>query len=117
MIDGTLAAFVNAARYEPFRGGSYFRLPKKLQNRNAIINIQNKEKQCLRWVLRAALFPAAKEKQVKRSSSYPTEEKNVRDQIGQWISNNQETWLFCAKPLLVPKHRLISERPLPHNRD
>ena len=117
MIDGTLAAFVNAARYEPFRGGSYFRFPKKLQNKNAIINIQNKDKQCLRWVLRAALFPAAKEKQVKRSSSYPTEERNVRDQIGQWISNNQETWLFCAKPLLVPKHRLISEIPLLHNRN
>jgi len=36
VIEGILDAFVNVARYEPFRGGSYFPLPKKLQNKKAI---------------------------------------------------------------------------------
>jgi len=61
-IEGILAAFVNVARYESFRGGSYFTLPKKLQNKKArhVINIQNRDKQCLRWAIRAALFLAEK---------------------------------------------------------
>ena len=74
VIERILAAFFNAARYEPFRGGSYFPLPKQLQNKKAIINIQNRDNQCLRWAIRAALFLAAKGKKVERTSSYPTED-------------------------------------------
>jgi len=36
--------------------GSYIPLPEKLQNKNAIINVQNRDNQRLRWALRAALF-------------------------------------------------------------
>jgi len=35
----------------------------------------------------------------------PQKERKVRDQTDQWIANNQETCLFCTKPLLVPKHK------------
>lgn len=35
----------------------------------------------------------------------PQRERNVRDQLDQWITNNQEMCLFCAKPLVVPKHK------------
>jgi len=72
VIEGILNAFVNVTRHEPFHGGSYFPLPKKLQNKKAIINIQNKDNQCLRWALRAALFPATKGKNPIRPGSYPT---------------------------------------------
>jgi len=41
-IGGVLASLVNVARYETFRGGSYFPLPRKLQNKKAIINITSK---------------------------------------------------------------------------
>jgi len=74
VVEGILAAFVNLALYEPFRGGSYIPLPKKLQNKKAIINVQNRDNQCLTWGIRAALFPAAKGMNVARTTSYPTED-------------------------------------------
>ena len=69
-----LEAFINIARYRPMRGGSYMPLPKRLQNKKAIINVQNRDNQCLRWALRAALFPAPRGSNVARTSSYPTED-------------------------------------------
>ena len=49
-------------------------LPKKLQNKKTIINVQNRDNQCLRWALRAALFPAPLGVKVTRTSGYPTED-------------------------------------------
>ena len=72
VIDEILEVFINVAQYQPMRGGSYMPLPKKLQNKKAIINVQNN--QCLRWALRAALFPASKGTKVTRPSSYPTDD-------------------------------------------
>ena len=54
VLDEILEAFINVAQYQPLRGGSYMPLPKKLQNKKAIINVQNNH--CLRWALRAAYF-------------------------------------------------------------
>ena len=56
VMDGILEAFINVAQYRPLRDGSYMDLPKKLKNKKAILNIQNRDNQCLRWALRAALF-------------------------------------------------------------
>ena len=47
--------------------------PIKLKNRKAILNIQNRDNQCLRWALGAALFPASRGRNPVRPSSYPTE--------------------------------------------
>lgn len=47
VIEGILWAFVQVAVSEPLRGGSYMALPKKLQNKKAILNIQNRDNQCL----------------------------------------------------------------------
>ena len=43
VLEGIVAAYVNVARsrYGPFRGRSYMPLPKKLQAKKAIINVQN----------------------------------------------------------------------------
>ena len=71
VIDKILEAFINAAQYRPLRGGSYMVLPPKLKNKEAILNIQNRDNQCLRWALRAALFPAPRG----RTSGYPTEDR------------------------------------------
>ena len=51
-----LEAYINVAQYRPMRGGSYIVLHAKLKNKKAILNIQNKDNQCLRWAIRAALF-------------------------------------------------------------
>ena len=49
-------AFVSIARYGPFRRGSYTPLAKTLQYKKAIINVQNRDNQFLRWAFGAALF-------------------------------------------------------------
>ena len=72
MIDEILEAYINVAQYQPLRGGSYMDLPKKLKSKKAILNIQNRDNQCLRWALRAALFPPRGD--MRRTSSYPTED-------------------------------------------
>ena len=43
MGDEILEAFINVAQYRPLRGGSYMDLPKKLKNKNAIINVQTRD--------------------------------------------------------------------------
>ena len=43
MTDEILEAFINVAQYCTLCGGSYMDLPKKLKNKNAIINGQNTE--------------------------------------------------------------------------
>ena len=72
VLDEILEAFINVAQYQPLNGGSYMPLPQKLKSKKAIINVQNRDNQCLRWAIRAALFPAPKGAQVSRTSSYPT---------------------------------------------
>ena len=74
IMDKILKAFINVAQYQPMRGGSYMELPTKLKKKRAIINVQNRDNQCLRWALRAALFPPPLGVRVTRTSSYPTED-------------------------------------------
>ena len=71
-MDKILEAFINVAQYQPLRGGSYMVLPTKLKNEKAILNIQNRDNECLRWAIRAALFQPRGD--MKRTSSYPTED-------------------------------------------
>ena len=72
IVDKILEAFINVAQYEPLRGGSYMVLPTKLKNKKAILNIQNRDNECLRWAIRAALFQPRGD--MRRTSSYPTED-------------------------------------------
>ena len=74
ILDKILEAYINVAQYQPMRGGSYMVLPTKLKNKRAILNIQNRDNQCLRWALRAHLFPAPRGRNPIRPSSYPTED-------------------------------------------
>ena len=61
--------WLNIAKYQPLRGGSYIETPKGLIGKHAIINVQNTDDNCLRWALRSALFPAKNNAQ--KTSSYP----------------------------------------------
>ena len=73
IMDKILKAFINVARYQPMRGGSFMELPTKLKNKKAVLNIQNRrDNECLRWAIRAALFKPRGD--MRRTSSYPTEE-------------------------------------------
>ena len=69
VVERITIAYVNVARYQPLRGGTYLPLPAKLANKKAIINVRNKDNECLKWALSAALFPVGKGPQ--RPSKYP----------------------------------------------
>ena len=62
--------WIDIARYQSLRGGSYIPLPKKLQDKKAVVNVKNTDDHCLRWALRSALFQTAKDSQ--RPTKYPT---------------------------------------------
>ena len=62
---------MNVARYQPLRGGTYLELPQKLKNKKAVINVRNRDEECLKWALRAALFPVPHGKNPQRPGSYP----------------------------------------------
>ena len=47
----------DVAKYEPIKGSSYLPLPDSLKNKRAVINVKNDDDHCLRYALRAALFP------------------------------------------------------------
>ena len=64
-------AYVNVARYQPLRGGTYLPLPANLAKKKAIINVKNRDNECLKWALRAALFPPQDGKDPQRPSKYP----------------------------------------------
>jgi len=72
VVDDILEAIINVAQYRPLNSGSYMPLPEKLKNKKAVLNIQNRDNQCLRWAVRAALFPAPRGRNPQRPSSYPT---------------------------------------------
>ena len=72
VVDEILEAFINVARYQPLRGGSYIPLFKKPKKKKTVLNIQNRDNMCLRWAIRSALFPAPRGRNPQRPSSYPT---------------------------------------------
>ena len=50
--------WLDIAQYKPLKGSSYISLPDVLKHKKAIINIKNDDEHCLRYTLRAALFPS-----------------------------------------------------------
>ena len=64
--------WLDIARYQPLRGGSYIPLPAVVRLKKAVVNVKNKDDHFLRWALRSALFPAWDH--VDRPSKYPTDD-------------------------------------------
>ena len=50
--------FIDASKFQPLHGRSYFPLPSYLKNKKALINVKNNDDQCLKWALLSALYPA-----------------------------------------------------------
>ena len=69
-IESIELAYVNVAKYQPLSGGTYLPLPAKLANKKAIINVKNKDNECLKWALRSALFPPKDGVHPERPSKY-----------------------------------------------
>ena len=64
--------WLDIAQYKPLKGSSYIPLPDVLKHKKAIINIKNDDEHCLRYTLRAALFPTSDNPQ--RINSYLTDD-------------------------------------------
>ena len=62
-VDRVETLWLDIARYQPLRGGSYIPLPTAVKNKKAVVNVKYKDDHCLRWALRSALFPAAEHPQ------------------------------------------------------
>ena len=71
-VDYISTLWLDIARYQPLRGGSYIPLPAAVNNKKAVVNVKNNDDHCLRWALRSALFPVAKNPQ--RAAKYPTKD-------------------------------------------
>ena len=69
-IESIELAYVNVAKYQPLSGGTYLPLPANLAKKKAIINVKNKDNECLKWALRAALFPPKDGVHPERPSKY-----------------------------------------------
>ena len=50
--------YLNTAIYDPIYGSSYIKTPKSLEGKKAVVNPQNKDEQCFKWAVLAALHPA-----------------------------------------------------------
>ena len=72
VVDHVSTLWLDIARYQPLRGGSYIPLPAAVKNKKAVVNVKNTDDQCLRWTLRSAMFPVAKDPQ--RPTKYPEED-------------------------------------------
>lgn len=59
------SGYVNTSIYTPVAGSSYIPLPPELAAKTAIINVKNKDNECLK----SALYPVSKDLQ--RTSKYP----------------------------------------------
>ena len=64
--------WLDIARYQPLRGGSYIPLPAAVKNMKAVVNVKNTDDRCLRWALRSAMFQVAKDPQ--RPTKYPEDD-------------------------------------------
>ena len=71
VLERIMLAYVNVARYQPLRGGTYLPIPANLAKKKAIINVKIRDNECLKWALRAALFPPQDGKNSQRPSKYP----------------------------------------------
>ena len=69
-IDGCVTLYIHFATYQPFRGSSYIKLPPKLANKKAIVNVQNTDERCLVYSLLSCLHHEDIKENHKRVTKY-----------------------------------------------
>ena len=74
VVDRVEVLWLDIARYQPLRGGSYIPLPAALKQKKAVVNVKHKDNHCLQLALRSALFPVAHGQHAYRPSKYPLQD-------------------------------------------
>jgi len=73
-IGRVLELKLQTAKYNPIRGSSYFPLCKELQNKKAIVNVQNKDNKCFMWCVLAHFYPVERHpERINQYRKYATE--------------------------------------------
>ena len=98
VMDQVIKLEVKVAQYLPIAGSSYIPLPKKLQAKKALINIQNDDQECFKWCVLAALHPA--NDHVDRVSNYTQYETDL-----DWSMLEFPTRL-CQIPLFEKENKI-----------
>ncbi|XP_060530461.1 uncharacterized protein LOC132704468 [Cylas formicarius] len=57
-------------KYNPLRASSYVRLPKEIEAKKAVLNLQNTDEKCFMWSILAALHPIHWTNNANRVSNY-----------------------------------------------
>lgn len=70
ILDTILKMEVNVAEYIPIQGSSYVPLPKKLEQKKAILNIHNSDQRCFLWSVLAGIHPVHRKDHANRVSNY-----------------------------------------------
>ena len=76
-VTKVLNVYLDFAKYTPLKGSSYLDLPDKLKSKKAIINVKNKDQQCLKWALLSALHPVEHGRNPDRVSKYKQYENEL----------------------------------------
>ncbi|XP_055316114.1 uncharacterized protein LOC129575903 [Sitodiplosis mosellana] len=117
---------VQVSRYDPFGGSSYIKLPKHLEKKKAIINVQNKDNQCFKYAILSALFkPDSNAQRVSQYKQYenvlnfadikfPVQLKDISkfESYNSTISVN--VYMYDKKALVVRPLRLTKSVKLNH---
>ena len=74
MVERVETLWLDIARYQPVKGGSYIPLPAAVRLKKAVVSVKNNDNHCLRWALRSALFPVAQGQHAYRPSKYPQQD-------------------------------------------
>ena len=59
---------INISKHRPLRAGFYLPLPKEVWAKKAFVNVHDDDNDCLRWSLRAALFPVDKDSSAQQNT-------------------------------------------------
>lgn len=123
-ISGISNAAMSVSTYAPVEtGSSYIPLPKWLASKRAIVNVNNgKANDCIRWAIKSALFPVAKDPQ--RTSKYPNHDTDgldfkgfkypfkIKDIPELELRNNLALNLYCPDEYSqVGKQRIRDGKP------
>src|SRR6266581_1217506 len=79
VINRIIRHFISVNRYIPLAAKSYIKLPPRIQNKKATINIQNKDNKCFMYCLGRALDPNPEKDNLDRVSKHL---KNVCIELG-----------------------------------
>src|SRR5206468_10705328 len=60
VFKSVFATTIRLAHYNPIGGSSYIKTPVKLANKQAIINVKNKDSKCFLYAIALAVFPTDK---------------------------------------------------------